>query len=261
MTNTNSRIGRLQELLKLEEQRAALQNQIESITESMHSLRDALFQEEQHSGASSRSTATASLLARGGASAPAPKPATPAKSVQSGQSGRKARMKRGALKDKIMTALHAAGDAGIRVTELAKEFAMNPVNIHSWFHSALDRHPEIKKIQGGHYRLQGGGSRPSAASKNGNGTGARSASTQKPGKAAQASKGAGRGAGQSGNRRGELSARILSELQSAGAKGINVRELASKMGAPYKNIYIWFATTGKKNKSVKKLGPAHYKLS
>lgn len=250
MMNTHSRISRLQELLELEERRASLQNEIETITQSMHSLRDSLFDASQPTSTPAR------------ASQPSPAPAAPAPRREipaAAPRGRKTRMQRGVLKDMILSALTTAGDAGVRVKELAKEFSMKPVNIHSWFHSALNRHPEIKKLKGGHYRLHGARSN-GAAPKAPAPVSVQSATTKRRGRPAKAAA-TGSGVGKSQNRRGELSARIVSELQSAGARGINVRDLSAKLGAPYKNIYIWFATTGKKNKRVKKLGPAHYKLS
>jgi hypothetical protein len=63
-----------------------------------------------------------------------------------------------------------------------------------------------------------------------------------------------------GTKRGELTAAILDGLKTAGTVGITVADLAKKLGANYKNIYIWFATTGKKH-PVKKLAPATYSLS
>jgi hypothetical protein len=53
---------------------------------------------------------------------------------------------------------------------------------------------------------------------------------------------------------------VLSELEKAGAKGASVRDIASRIGANYRNIYIWFATTGKKNPKIKKIAPAQYRL-
>jgi hypothetical protein len=53
----------------------------------------------------------------------------------------------------------------------------------------------------------------------------------------------------------------MAELENAGSEGITVRDIAEKLGANYKNIYILFATTGKKNSQVKKVGPAQYRLA
>jgi phosphatidylserine/phosphatidylglycerophosphate/cardiolipin synthase-like enzyme len=162
------------------------------------------------------------------------------------------------LKDRIVAALEAAGTSGVRVKELAQELGTKPVNVHSWFHSAMKRYAAIKKLAGGHYRLDGRieSSSPSARSAAArNQTKARATSTTTRAKSTRAAK---KPTGPS--KRGELSARILSEMQQAGARGINVRELAETLGANYKNIYIWFATTGKKNPNIRKLGKAQYRL-
>lgn len=146
-----------------------------------------------------------------------------------------------------MAALEKAGAAGIYVKDLAAELATKPVNIHSWFHSTSKRNPAIKKIAGGHYRLA-----KSASTKASLGTkGRKSAGT----KSATRSRRVG-----SQSRRGELSAQIIGQLQSAGKDGVTVRTIAEKIGAKNKNIYIWFATTGKKNRAIKKVGPATYRL-
>ncbi len=63
-----------------------------------------------------------------------------------------------------------------------------------------------------------------------------------------------------GPKRGQVSANILGALKAAGSQGITVADLASKLGANYKNIYVWFATTGKKH-PIKKLAPATYCLA
>jgi hypothetical protein len=161
-------------------------------------------------------------------------------------------MGRGELKGQIVTALTTAGTNGVRVSELARELGIKPVNVHSWFHSAMRRYPEIKKLDRGMYRLEGPFSgtldRPSS-SENGS-AGARATRGPKPARSTAPH-----------SKRGELSRRITGELTSAGQKGVTVRELSEKIGAPYKNIYIWFATTGKKNNKIKKIAPATYRLS
>jgi hypothetical protein len=73
--------------------------------------------------------------------------------------------------------------------------------------------------------------------------------------AAPAARGARRG-----TRRGALKEKIMQELQTAGAKGITVKDLSEKLSVPYKNLYIWFVTTGKKDPNIKKVGQAKYKL-
>ena len=152
MSYLNPRIERLKQLLDLEEKRSGVLGQLESIVQSINSIRDSLYAGE----------ATVSAAPK----APAASPKPVAKAVPVAVGGKRKRMKRGALKAQILAALSAAGAAGIRVTELAKEMAIKPVNIHSWFHSAITRMPQIKKIQGGHYRLEGAVSaKPAKAAK------------------------------------------------------------------------------------------------
>jgi phosphatidylserine/phosphatidylglycerophosphate/cardiolipin synthase-like enzyme len=223
MKANNPRIERLREMLALEERRARLHIDLAGVIAQMSALKDQLFEGVNvRVGAITRQV---SGTTRAG-------------------SGRKAR--RGALKEKIMAALEAAGTAGVRVKDLAAELATKPVNIHSWFHSTSKRNPAIRKLSGGHYRLDSKGS----------------ASPQSSSPQRTTSAGGRKGRKQRGgqSKRGELSSRIIKELQASGARGITVRNLADKLGAKYKNIYIWFATTGKKNKNIKKMGPATYKL-
>lgn len=215
----NPRIERLKEMMNLEEKRVALQHQLNEVLQRMTELKDALLTDSEEvepisarrpAKVSSRKTATA----------------TP----------------RGALKDRIMAALEAAGPRGVRVTELARALGTKPVNVHSWFHSSMKRYPAIKKIEGGHYRLEGSVSEKRSTP---------SRSAAKPAKKKVASRG----------KRGELTAKILGALKDAGSQGISVKDLAENLGANYRNIYIWFATTGKKNSSVEKVGPARYRLA
>lgn len=62
------------------------------------------------------------------------------------------------------------------------------------------------------------------------------------------------------NARGQLQERILAALKASGSSGQKIKDLAQKFNMPYRNVQVWFATTGKKNKSIKKVGPATYKL-
>lgn len=218
----NPRIERLKQMMNLEEKRVALQQQLDELVEEMTELRDGLFADSgEVEAAPSRAAA---------------KPAGRATQV----AGR-----RGVLKDRIMAALQAAGSKGVYVKELAQVLGTKPVNIHSWFHSSIKRYPAIKKLEGGHYRLEGNGTEKAAPSKG------RAAKAQPKAAKTKAVRG----------KRGELSARILGALEDAGSEGISVRDLADKLGANYRNIYIWFATTGKKNSAIKKVGPAQYRLS
>jgi hypothetical protein len=244
MNSPNPRLERLKELLSLEERRVAVQQDLESITQRMVSLRDSLFDEGRGSSSPAASSARESAAPRGA------KPRGP--------------LKRGALKEHIASALEAAGSAGVRVTELAQKLGVKPVNIHSWFHSSLKRFPQITKLKGGHYRLDGRLDLAAGARKRGrprkteaSGQTAAPRPVGRPRKNAAAPSSS---SSSSGTRRGALSEKVLGELKKAGARGISVRDLASKIGANYRNIYIWFATTGKKNNKIKKVAPAVYRL-
>jgi hypothetical protein len=41
---------------------------------------------------------------------------------------------------------------------------------------------------------------------------------------------------------------------------VKVAELAKTLKVKGPNIHVWFATTGKKNKAIKKVGKGHYQL-
>lgn len=61
------------------------------------------------------------------------------------------------------------------------------------------------------------------------------------------------------NARGQLMARILDALKAAGPKGVTIKDLSAKFKMPYRNVQVWFATTGKRNPSIKKIAPATYR--
>lgn len=70
-----------------------------------------------------------------------------------------------------------------------------------------------------------------------------SALTKKFGKAAPA---AGKG------RRGALKEAILNALKEAGPAGLGAKDLSTKLGVKNQNIHVWFSTTGKTVKGLKK---------
>lgn len=63
-----------------------------------------------------------------------------------------------------------------------------------------------------------------------------------------------------GFERGALVDSIKAALKEAGAKGATIKDLASKLKSEYRNIQVWFATTGKKHTDIKKIAPATYRL-
>jgi hypothetical protein len=41
---------------------------------------------------------------------------------------------------------------------------------------------------------------------------------------------------------------------------VKIPELSDKFGVKRKNLFIWFATTGRRNPAIKKVGESHYRL-
>lgn len=57
-----------------------------------------------------------------------------------------------------------------------------------------------------------------------------------------------------------LGTKVLSALEAAGDAGVKVADLAEKLRVKGTNLHVWFGTTGKKNKAIKKVGKGHYRL-
>ena len=51
---------------------------------------------------------------------------------------------------------------------------------------------------------------------------------------------------------------IVQTLRSAGKPGITIKDVAAKLGKSYGNINVWFHTTGKGIKEVKKIEPGRF---
>lgn len=73
----------------------------------------------------------------------------PAKARKS--SGKRA--PRGQIKTKILAALKAAGDAGLKVPDLSKKIGVKNANVHVWFSSTGKKLPEVKKVGKGHFKF------------------------------------------------------------------------------------------------------------
>lgn len=221
MSQTSPRIVHLKSLLALEEKRTALQEQIDDIEQQILSIRDQVLGTAPATNAVTR--AVRKVVAKGG------------------------RAQRGALKAQIMTALESAGHTGVRVAELAEALGTKAANLHAWFHATAKRMPNIVKVAGGHYRLNGHSAKPAAA--------APVAAKAPKAKAKGGRKAAGK------SKRGALSENVMAALGEAGSEGISIKDLSDKVGSNYRNVAVWFATTGKKNPKIKKVAPATYKLA
>jgi len=55
-----------------------------------------------------------------------------------------------------------------------------------------------------------------------------------------------------------LKERIVQNLKSAGKSGVTVKDLAAKLGTGYGNVSVWFHTTAKGIKEIKKVEPGRF---
>jgi hypothetical protein len=55
-----------------------------------------------------------------------------------------------------------------------------------------------------------------------------------------------------------LKEQIVGSLKAAGKSGETVKDLAAKLGKGYGNISVWFHTTGKGMKEIKKVEPGRF---
>jgi Skp family chaperone for outer membrane proteins len=63
-------------------------------------------------------------------------------------------------------------------------------------------------------------------------------------------------------RRGKrLKDRLLKALEAAGKAGLSVQDLAANLKAKPTSVSVWFYTTGKQIKGIKKIGPGRYAYS
>ena len=215
----SQRLASLKELMQLEEERAGLEITLNTLNTKINVLHSALIE----------STRARPLRFRLKDQGRAPS-----------NNGHR-RMGRGELRTQILERLTQAGDKGVLVHDLAQELGLKAVNIHSWFHTALKRFPQIKKTGPSHYQLAGvlaadlqsTASKPTAQGKT---------TDRIPAK------------------RGEVTQRILQVLETVGDAGISVSELAKRTGSTYRNIHVWLSSTGKRNLLVARTARGTYKM-
>lgn len=223
--SSQSRIDLYKEAMNLERERAALQGKLDQLHARLDHIKGSLFS----SGGGASAPVSVKVKAVASKAAPAVK---------------KVRAKRGALKQRILEALAAAGKEGIRVRDLAVTIGSKSAALHSWFQFARKHIPGIRKAGKARYRLVG--ALPKAAP-------AAEPAAAKP-KAARASRKS------PGSQRGQLSDAVHAALQAAGKDGARVGDLAKQIGINPRNLFVWFATTGKQYKAIKKVAPGHYRL-
>ena len=242
MKHPNIRIARLKEMIALEEKRASLQSHIAVVNERLSTIQNELY----GAGAARNATAKEPLV---------PKQKALVKLHPKGQ-----RKGRGELKGQILEMLNAAGNAGTSVKELADRIGIKTANIHSWFSANIKKLAGLKKVGAARYALNStavvspkpakkakGAKKPKARKSVKAPKKAKAAKVVKKGKVVKAA-------------RGQLKEQILSALKAAGTEGITIKDLAAKLNAKYRNVYIWFVTTGKNIEGITKVGPAQYKM-
>jgi hypothetical protein len=231
MNLNTPQIAHLKSMLALHEKRAHVQQELDAIDHELSKLQTQL---------------------GGGISSPAVSAPSVASAPQKrGPRAQRGGSARGALKARIFAALEQAGATGVKVAPLADALGTKSANIYAWFHSAAKRYKGIiNKIGSAHYRLDGKlpGDAPAKTPK--------AAKAPKLAKAPKTPKAAKTG----GSPRGYLMDGIIATLKAAGPQGVTIKEIAAKLGVGYKNIAVWFATTGRKNTAIRKMAPAKYQI-
>jgi transposase-like protein len=165
---------------------------------------------------------------------PGRKPKSPAKAKTGG---------RGAMKAAIIELLQGAGTSGLTVKELAAKLKTKPGNIYVWFGSTGKQVSEITKLGPGKYSWAGAAMPVAAPAP---------AQTEQ----AKARKPAARKVGT--KKAGGTKAAIIELVKGAGKPGITVKEIAAKLGGKPQRLHVWFGSTGKKVKEIRKIAPATY---
>jgi hypothetical protein len=225
MNTSNQRIDALRQLMELEQRRSILQTELDEILVKTVALQSDILTD----GAGPRS-----------------RRAVTNNHAPDGSNTRVRRMRRGELRLQIVESLRAAGEKGVLVKELSTLLRMKSVNIHSWFHSAIQRFPQIKKASPGRYVLVGDLKLPELPSQNQQGRSLNELT--------------GRSGRRSRSKRGEVTRLIMQNLDLAGDDGITVQDLAGRIGANYRNVHVWFSSTGKKNPLIQKMTRGKYRL-
>jgi hypothetical protein len=137
MSKSSSRTACLQEMIKLEERKGALEKQLSEIQARIHSL-------------------TRELLGKPGKSIAAPVEdfSAPSKTrARRKDSG--SRSPRGEMTSLILEELKAAGPAGVSVSDLATKLDKKYANVYVWFSSTgKNNYPNIEKAGKGRFRIK-----------------------------------------------------------------------------------------------------------
>lgn len=225
---SQKRMESLKELIQLEQTRVNLTGSLQGVLDKIQRLQTDLV----HSAQITPQQFGTHASPQGTKGNPSPQP------------GFRRRMRRGELRNQIVDYLKAAGSKGARVREIADALGMKPVNIHSWFHTAAQRLPQLKRFGPGLYKLE---------------SDFKAAEIETPTGPKKRRARAGRQTARS--KRGEVSKRILEVLENAAPGGIKVAEIAEKVGANYRNVHVWLSSIGKRNPRIIRAGRGLYRMT
>lgn len=218
-----TRIDAIKELMQLEQHRQESIARLDSLTARVNTLQLKLLKSVRYSPAH---------------------PATTNFESQSPIKSSSHRMKRGELRDKLIEALVAAGSSGVSVKALSVALNIKAANLHSWFHSALKRYSHIRKTAPGWYQLQSDGITAPVAK--------RMRQDHHPVKTSKK---------RMRTKKGAVARKILDLLRQAGPGGLSVGTIAERIHSHYRNIHVWFSSTGKKYPHLEKIGRGIYRLN
>jgi len=152
---------------------------------------------------------------------------------------------RGTLKAQILGALAEAGKGGMSIGEVAEKTGAKKSSLNTWFYTT-GKKAGVKKVSRGRFVFTG---------KNADEVPAQPSAPKRKPRAQRAS-----GKGSKKAPRGTLKPAILAALQDAPKDGLSVTEVADRIGAKRNTVNVWFYTTGKKVKELKKVSKGRFAL-
>lgn len=188
-----------------------------------------------------------------------------------GKSTRKAgakvkRAARGSVKAATIELLKQAGTAGITVSEIAAKLGARYGQVFNWFQATGKGIKEIKKLGPGKFGWVGTtpvkpaavvpvepkpvvpGKAPVVAKPAKAPKAARPEVKKKPAQAEQPPS----------QKPAVAKDAVIELVKQSGKAGVTVKEIAAKLQVDSQRIYVWFNSTGKSVKAIKKVAPAKY---
>ena len=161
------------------------------------------------------------------------------------------RAARGSVKAAIIQLVQGAGATGITVKDIAARLGVKYNGVFTWFYNTGKKLKEIRKVGPGTYAWTGRSIRaPKPEMVTAPVAEPKPAAAPKPEKASAKLPKA--------KNHGRLKDAVIGVVQASGKAGIAVKDIAAKLGVKAPGIRVWFSTTGKKVKQIKKIGRGKY---